>query len=73
MTVIDMSTISPTVTRSISAALAEAGAQMLDAPVSGGDKGARALLVEPPCPLIPVPFPGGEVDIDLSGDLAQLE
>ena len=41
MTVIDMSTISPTVTRSISAALAEAGAQMIDAPVSGGDKGAR--------------------------------
>ena len=41
LTVIDMSTISPTVTRSISAALAESGAQMLDAPVSGGDKGAR--------------------------------
>ena len=41
LVVIDMSTISPTVTRSISAALAEAGAQMLDAPVSGGDKGAR--------------------------------
>jgi 2-hydroxy-3-oxopropionate reductase len=41
LVVIDMSTISPTVTRSISAALAAAGAQMLDAPVSGGDKGAR--------------------------------
>ena len=40
LTVIDMCTISPTVTRSISAALAEAGAQMLDVPVSGGDKGA---------------------------------
>jgi len=38
-----------------------------------GDKGARALLLEPPCPLISVPFPGGEVDIDQPGDLAQLE
>jgi CTP:molybdopterin cytidylyltransferase MocA len=37
------------------------------------DKGARALLVDPPCPLIAVPFPGGEVDIDQPGDLAQLE
>jgi molybdenum cofactor cytidylyltransferase len=38
-----------------------------------GDKGARALLLEPPCPLIAVPFPGGEVDIDEPGDLAQLQ
>jgi len=41
LVVIDMSTISPKVTRMISGRLAEAGAQMLDAPVSGGDKGAR--------------------------------
>lgn len=38
-----------------------------------GDKGARALLVEPPCPLVAVPFAGGEVDIDEPGDLAQLK
>ncbi|MDZ7337797.1 MAG: 2-hydroxy-3-oxopropionate reductase [candidate division KSB1 bacterium] len=40
--VIDMSTISPTVTRRIAAALEERGAAMLDAPVSGGDTGAKA-------------------------------
>jgi 3-hydroxyisobutyrate dehydrogenase len=38
--VIDMSTISPEVTRRVGAALAEKGVRMLDAPVSGGDKGA---------------------------------
>ena len=37
---IDMSTISPAVTRSIAAHLAEKGAHMLDAPVSGGSWGA---------------------------------
>jgi CTP:molybdopterin cytidylyltransferase MocA len=37
-----------------------------------GDKGARALLVEPLCDLIEVPFPGGEVDIDERADLSQL-
>jgi len=41
MTVIDMSTISPRVTRRVAEALAEKGARMLDAPVSGGDVGAR--------------------------------
>ena len=40
--VIDMSTISPSVTREIGARLAERGVQMLDAPVSGGDSGAKA-------------------------------
>jgi 3-hydroxyisobutyrate dehydrogenase len=40
--VIDMSTISPEVTRQISARLKERGVHMLDAPVSGGDKGAIA-------------------------------
>lgn len=37
---IDMSTISPEVTRSIAARLADAGVEMLDAPVSGGEQGA---------------------------------
>ena len=41
LTVIDMSTISPHVTRRIAAQLATAGAKMLDAPVSGGDVGAQ--------------------------------
>lgn len=38
--VIDMSTISPQATREIAARLAERGAHMLDAPVSGGSEGA---------------------------------
>jgi 3-hydroxyisobutyrate dehydrogenase len=38
--VIDMSTISPAVTRQIAEKLAEKGAFMLDAPVSGGSEGA---------------------------------
>lgn len=38
--VIDMSTISPRATREIAAALSERGVEMLDAPVSGGEKGA---------------------------------
>jgi 3-hydroxyisobutyrate dehydrogenase len=37
---IDMSTISPGVTRRIAAAYAKAGIEMLDAPVSGGEGGA---------------------------------
>lgn len=40
--VIDMSTISPEVTRRIAARLAERSIHMLDAPVSGGDQGAIA-------------------------------
>ena len=40
--VVDMSTISPVVTRTLSARLATHGIPMLDAPVSGGDKGAIA-------------------------------
>lgn len=39
---IDMSSISPRVAREIAAKAAAAGAEMLDAPVSGGDKGAIA-------------------------------
>ena len=38
-----------------------------------GDKGARALLLDPPCPLIPVLFAGGEVDIDWPDDLSLLQ
>jgi 2-hydroxy-3-oxopropionate reductase len=36
----DMSTISPIVSRKVGAALADKGVKMLDAPVSGGEKGA---------------------------------
>lgn len=39
---IDMSTISPSVTRHIGERLAERGIEMLDAPVSGGESGAVA-------------------------------
>ena len=39
--VIDMSTISPSVTRRIAEELGKKGVRMLDAPVSGGDVGAR--------------------------------
>jgi 2-hydroxy-3-oxopropionate reductase len=39
---VDMSTISPAVTRRIASRLAEKGVEMLDAPVSGGDTGAQA-------------------------------
>ncbi len=39
--VIDMSTISPSVTRKIAGELAKKGVKMLDAPVSGGEKGAK--------------------------------
>jgi 3-hydroxyisobutyrate dehydrogenase len=39
--VVDMSTISPTVTRQIAAALGEKGLAMVDAPVSGGSEGAQ--------------------------------
>jgi CTP:molybdopterin cytidylyltransferase MocA len=37
-----------------------------------GDKGARALLREPSCPLISLPLEGGEIDIDQPGDLPLL-
>jgi 2-hydroxy-3-oxopropionate reductase len=37
---VDMSTISPIVSKKVGAALAEKGVRMLDAPVSGGEKGA---------------------------------
>lgn len=39
--IVDHSTISPTATRTMAAAVAAKGAQFLDAPVSGGDLGAR--------------------------------
>lgn len=40
--VIDMSTISPTVTQQLAVAARERGVRLLDAPMSGGDKGAIA-------------------------------
>lgn len=40
-TVIDMSTISPTATRAFANRLAERGVTLLDAPVTGGDVGAK--------------------------------
>jgi 2-hydroxy-3-oxopropionate reductase len=39
--IVDMSTISPVVARELAAAAAERGATLLDAPVSGGEMGAR--------------------------------
>ncbi len=40
--VIDMSTISPSVTRRLAEEISQRGCSMLDAPVSGGDVGAKA-------------------------------
>lgn len=40
--VIDMSSISPTATKTFAAKISEKGAQYLDAPVSGGEVGAKA-------------------------------
>ena len=57
MVVVDHSTISPAATRDMAAKLAERGATLLDAPVSGGDVGARA----------------GTLAIMVGGDLAALE
>ncbi|HEX6387247.1 MAG TPA: NAD(P)-dependent oxidoreductase [Anaerolineae bacterium] len=55
--VIDMSTISPKVTREIAAALRERGVHMLDAPISGGSEGAER----------------GTLSIMVGGDAAQAE
>ena len=38
-----------------------------------GDKGARTLLANPSRALIEIPFEGGEIDIDLPGDIAHLQ
>ena len=38
-----------------------------------GDKGARGVIENPPCALIALPFPGGEVDVDVPADLAKLK
>jgi molybdenum cofactor cytidylyltransferase len=37
-----------------------------------GDTGARVLFSKPPCPVVAVPFPDGEIDIDTPTDLDQL-
>ena len=55
--VIDCSTISPAATRAIAARLAECGAHLLDAPVSGGSEGAAQ----------------GTLSIMVGGDAVQLE
>ncbi|MCP4423917.1 MAG: NAD(P)-dependent oxidoreductase [Chloroflexi bacterium] len=55
--VVDMSTISPQVTKTIAAKLAERGALMLDAPISGGSEGAAK----------------GTLSIMVGGDAAQVE
>lgn len=55
--VIDMSTISPEVTRHIAEVLAEKGVKMLDAPVSGGSEGAQK----------------GTLSIMVGGDAADVE
>lgn len=54
---VDMSTISPVVTRQLSGRVQEKGASMLDAPVSGGDVGAIA----------------GTLSIMVGGDLTDFE
>jgi molybdenum cofactor cytidylyltransferase len=38
-----------------------------------GDRGARGVILRPPCAVIALPFEGGEVDIDLPEDIAKLE
>lgn len=38
-----------------------------------GDRGARSLLANPPCRLVEIDFPGGEIDIDSPADLAQID
>ena len=55
--VIDMSTISPKVTREVAAALKERGVHMLDAPISGGSEGAAK----------------GTLSIMVGGDAKQVE
>lgn len=55
--VVDMSTISPQATMALAANLAEKGAHMLDAPISGGSEGAAA----------------GTLSIMIGGDAEQVE
>jgi len=38
-----------------------------------GDKGARGILAGPRCPIVEVPFAGGEIDIDSPADLERLK
>jgi molybdenum cofactor cytidylyltransferase len=38
-----------------------------------GDRGARALIARAQCQVVSLALEGGEVDIDLPGDIAQLE
>lgn len=38
----------------------------------GGDQGARSLIRNPPCTVVSIAFPDGDIDIDTPEDLAQL-
>lgn len=38
-----------------------------------GDKGARSIIERAPCPVVPIDFEGGDVDIDSPEDLPLLE
>ncbi len=38
-----------------------------------GDKGARGILADLQCPIVEVPFAGGEIDIDSPADLERLK
>ncbi|MGB6193781.1 MAG: nucleotidyltransferase family protein [Terracidiphilus sp.] len=38
-----------------------------------GDKGARSLFTKATCPVLALPFEGGEIDIDLPTDLVELD
>lgn len=37
-----------------------------------GDQGARKIIAQPPCRVVQIGLPGGEVDVDLPEDLARL-
>lgn len=63
--VIDMSTISPIETRRFATAVAAAGGTYLDAPVSGGEVGAKAASLT-------IMVGGGEADFDRALPLFQL-
>ncbi len=38
-----------------------------------GEKGARSVIEHAPCPVMPIEFEGGEMDIDVPEDLAKLD
>ena len=38
-----------------------------------GDKGARSIIERAPCPVLPIAFEGGDIDIDSPKDISMLE